>query len=126
MVNSYSYVRGPLLSKFLDKWSYRLYGLLSLDKTVDHISGMECIICDIFTLIVKHCFSPECGISRSRVIKTTRQTFPHVVSYPDVVRHVVKEDGLVGLFGRGLKTRLIANGMQGHGCQMAIARIPDF
>ena len=48
-----------------------------------------------------------------RVIKTTRQTFPHVVSYPEVVRHIVKEDGLIGLFGRGLKTRLIANGMQG-------------
>lgn len=48
-----------------------------------------------------------------RVIKTTRQTFTHVISYPEVVRHVIKQDGLIGLFGRGLKTRLLANGMQG-------------
>ncbi len=69
-----------------------------------------------------------------RVIKTTRQTFSHVVSYREVVRQVVEKDGLLGLFGRGLKTRcqqfptcprvtfvllivncfrLLANGMQG-------------
>ncbi len=47
------------------------------------------------------------------MIKTTRQTFPHVVSYAEVVRTVVEKDGVLGLFGRGLKTRLIANGMQG-------------
>ncbi len=40
-----------------------------------------------------------------RVVKTTRQTFPHVVSYPQVVKHVVEKDGILGLFGRGLKTR---------------------
>lgn len=48
-----------------------------------------------------------------RVIKTTRQTFAHNISYWDVVRHVVKADGYLGLMGRGLKTRLMANGMQG-------------
>ena len=48
-----------------------------------------------------------------RVIKTTRQTFPHAITYPEVVRHVIKEDGILGLMGRGLKTRLLANGIQG-------------
>jgi len=48
-----------------------------------------------------------------RVIKTTRQTFSTPISYAGVVRHVIEKDGLMGLFGRGLKTRLIANGMQG-------------
>ncbi len=33
------------------------------------------------------------------------QTFAHVVSYREVVRHVVEKDGILGLFGRGLKTR---------------------
>ena len=33
-------------------------------------------------------------------------------SYVNVVRHVIQKDGVMGLFGRGLKTRLIANGMQ--------------
>ena len=48
-----------------------------------------------------------------RVIKTTRQTFPHVVSYLEVIKHVIDKDGIMGLLGRGLKTRLIANGVQG-------------
>ena len=29
------------------------------------------------------------------------------------MKHVIEKDGVMGLFGRGLKTRLIANGMQG-------------
>lgn len=48
-----------------------------------------------------------------RVVKTTRQTYATPISYPQAVRHVVATDGLIGLFGRGLKTRLLANGMQG-------------
>lgn len=48
-----------------------------------------------------------------RVVKTTKQTHSQSISYPDVVRLVVREDGVAGLFGRGLKTRLLANGMQG-------------
>lgn len=48
-----------------------------------------------------------------RVIKTTRQTYSEAVTYPEVIRHVIKEDGVLGLFGRGLKTRLLANGLQG-------------
>jgi hypothetical protein len=28
-------------------------------------------------------------------------------------KNVIASDGLIGLFGRGLKTKLIANGMQG-------------
>lgn len=48
------------------------------------------------------------SISNSlRVIKTTRQTFPQTISYLDTVRHVIEKDGLIGLFGRGLKTRYI-------------------
>ena len=35
------------------------------------------------------------------------------VTYPQAVRDVVKQDGLVGLFGRGLRTKIMANGMQG-------------
>ena len=40
-----------------------------------------------------------------RVVKTTRQTYSHVVSYPEVVKHVIEKDGVMGLLGRGLKTR---------------------
>ena len=48
-----------------------------------------------------------------RVIKTTKQTHTTAISYPDAVRLVVKEDGVLGLMGRGLRTRILANGMQG-------------
>jgi len=46
-----------------------------------------------------------------RVIKTTRQTYEKPLSYVEVVKHVVKTDGLMGLFGRGLKTRIMANAL---------------
>jgi hypothetical protein len=48
-----------------------------------------------------------------RVIKTTKQTFPESISYTEAVKTVVAKDGVVGLFGRGLKIRLVTNGVQG-------------
>jgi len=54
------------------------------------------------------------SISNSlRVVKTTRQTFPESISYANTIKHVVEKDGIMGLFGRGLKTRLLTNGIQG-------------
>lgn len=55
----------------------------------------------------------DCCSNSLRVIKTYRQTHAEVVSYPAAVREVVAQDGVVGLFGRGLQTRIIANGFQG-------------
>ena len=34
-----------------------------------------------------------------------------IFSYAEVVRHVIKADGVIGLFGRGLKTRIMANAL---------------
>ncbi|TPX37724.1 hypothetical protein SmJEL517_g00667 [Synchytrium microbalum] len=48
-----------------------------------------------------------------RVIKTYRQTHHEKVSYARAVREVVAKDGVTGLFGRGLKTRILTNGLQG-------------
>lgn len=48
-----------------------------------------------------------------RVIKTVKQTSIVPLSYPDAVKQVVEKDGVIGLFGRGLKTRIIVNGIQG-------------
>jgi hypothetical protein len=47
-----------------------------------------------------------------RVVKTVRQT-NETMPYKEIVQMVVKEDGMMGLLGRGLKTRLLANGAQG-------------
>jgi hypothetical protein len=48
-----------------------------------------------------------------RVLKTTKQTHIDNVTYIVAFREVVKKDGVIGLFGRGLKTRIITNGIQG-------------
>lgn len=48
-----------------------------------------------------------------RVVKVYKQANTEYVSYPEAVKRVVKEDGWGGLFGRGLKTKILANGLQG-------------
>jgi len=48
-----------------------------------------------------------------RVLKTTRQTYEVPISYLQCGKNIVEKEGLSGLFGRGLKTRIIANGLQG-------------
>jgi len=48
-----------------------------------------------------------------RVVKVYKQTSAEVVSYPQVVRNVLKESGVRGLFFRGLETKILANGCQG-------------
>lgn len=48
-----------------------------------------------------------------RVIKTYKQTSEVAVTYPNAIKDVIAKDGLIGLFGRGLKTRIATNGLQG-------------
>lgn len=48
-----------------------------------------------------------------RVIKTTKQTATVPMTYPQVLKQVLEKDGVLGLMGRGLKTKIVANGLQG-------------
>ena len=48
-----------------------------------------------------------------RVVKTTKQTATTPMTYPQVLRSVIATDGVLGLMGRGLKTKILANGLQG-------------
>ncbi|KAH8882971.1 mitochondrial carrier [Thozetella sp. PMI_491] len=48
-----------------------------------------------------------------RVVKTFRQVNDTKVSYSEAARQVVVADGISGLLGRGLKTRILCNGLQG-------------
>ncbi|CAD8088385.1 unnamed protein product [Paramecium sonneborni] len=48
-----------------------------------------------------------------RVIKTTKQTSQNPITYQEAVNLVLEKDGVKGLFGRGLKTRILTNGLQG-------------
>lgn len=48
-----------------------------------------------------------------RVVKVYKQSSTEAISYPQVVKNVIEESGLRGLFFRGLETKILANGMQG-------------
>ncbi|KAJ4420921.1 hypothetical protein N0V85_000389 [Neurospora sp. IMI 360204] len=48
-----------------------------------------------------------------RVVKTYRQVNDSKVSYSEAARLVIVNDGIKGLLGRGLKTRILCNGLQG-------------
>lgn len=48
-----------------------------------------------------------------RVVKVYKQSNTEAVSYPEAVKRIVQEDGVLGLMGRGLKTKILANGLQG-------------
>jgi hypothetical protein len=48
-----------------------------------------------------------------RVLKTTKQANAVAISYRQAAQLVIAKDGVQGLFLRGLKTKIIANGMQG-------------
>jgi len=48
-----------------------------------------------------------------RVIKTVKQTSEEQISYKQAIEEVVKKDGVQGLLFRGLKTKLLTNGVQG-------------
>lgn len=69
------------------------------------------------------CVSDVCSNSL-RVVKTTKQTANLGVkgdaessakdlSYPEIVSQIIEKDGILGLFGRGLQTRLLTNAIQG-------------
>merc|ERR1719394_324567 len=48
-----------------------------------------------------------------RVLKTTRQTALEPVGYMESAKQIIAAEGYAGLFGRGLKTRILTNGVQG-------------
>ena len=55
-------------------------------------------------------FVSDCVSNSLRVVKTIKQTSGDAnLSYVGAVKGVIAKDGVAGLFGRGLKTRLITN-----------------
>jgi len=48
-----------------------------------------------------------------RVLKTTRQTSLEPVGYLESAKSIIEKEGMAGLFGRGLGTRILTNGLQG-------------
>jgi hypothetical protein len=58
-------------------------------------------------------FVSDCCSNSIRVIKVYKQSNTEGITYPEALKRVIKEDGVLGLFGRGLQTKIISNGMQG-------------
>lgn len=58
-------------------------------------------------------FVSDCCSNSIRVIKVYKQSNSEGITYPEALKRVIKEDGVMGLFGRGLQTKIISNGMQG-------------
>jgi hypothetical protein len=48
-----------------------------------------------------------------RVIKTSKQSSTVPVTYLTVAKEIITKDGVLGLMGRGLGTKIVSNGMQG-------------
>ncbi|CAM9223623.1 unnamed protein product, partial [Ectocarpus fasciculatus] len=61
---------------------------------------------------VSSAISDTCSNS-IRVVKVYKQASKVAISYPEVVRTIVAEDGVLGLMGRGLRTKILSNGVQG-------------
>lgn len=55
----------------------------------------------------------DCVSNSLRVIKTTKQTSVEDITYKEALTLVLDQDGVAGLFGRGLQTRLLTNMIQG-------------
>lgn len=55
----------------------------------------------------------DCCANSLRVIKTTRQTSNESLGYVTVVQMIVRQEGIMGLLGRGLATKILTNGIQG-------------
>ena len=54
-------------------------------------------------------FVSDCVSNSLRVIKTVKQTSGENMGYGEAIKSVLKKDGVAGLFGRGLQTRLLTN-----------------
>lgn len=54
----------------------------------------------------------DCTANSLRVVKTSRQTAATPITYSEAVSKVVAVDGWLGLFTRGLGTRLLTNCIQ--------------
>jgi len=97
-----------------------------LDSQLPVVDSSEALLLSLarsaFLGFCASCVS-DCSSNSLRVIKTTKQTAQLGVkdgdtkvtelSYPEVVKMIIEQDGVAGLFGRGLQTRLLTNAIQG-------------
>lgn len=94
------------LRKWFGTYNYLECHLPKADTTFEKLSRRAFI--GFAASIISDCIS-----NSLRVLKTYRQVNETKTSYMAAARAVIAVDGITGLFGRGLKTRILANGLQG-------------
>ena len=57
-------------------------------------------------------FTSDIVSNSARVLKTTKQTSGHNLSYLQHSKNIIKTDGVIGFATRGLATKIISNGIQ--------------
>ena len=57
-------------------------------------------------------FVSDCVSNGMRVVTTVKINSPEEIGYLAVAQNIIKTDGVVGLIGRGLVTKVISNGIQ--------------
>tara|TARA_A100001015_G_scaffold211926_1_gene237624 strand:- start:3216 stop:4040 length:825 start_codon:yes stop_codon:yes gene_type:complete len=55
----------------------------------------------------------DCVSNSLRVVKTVKQTNNNKSSYKNIITAIIEKDGIHSLLGRGLKTRILTNAVQG-------------
>ncbi|KAG8962469.1 hypothetical protein FRC03_004214 [Tulasnella sp. 419] len=80
-------------------------GILALLQSNPYLRRLPVLIQTIFASFAAACF--RMILTPIDTLKTTLQT------EGDAARTIISQDGLRGLFGRGLKTRILTNGLQG-------------
>jgi hypothetical protein len=91
---------------------FSVYNYLSKSETVQSLIPRPLLRNAAIATIAS--FVSDTVVNSIRVIKTTKQAMgaKHKVSYSEAINMVLAADGWKGLFGRGLKTRLLSNSLQ--------------
>ncbi|VBB19022.1 hypothetical protein YASMINEVIRUS_1554 [Yasminevirus sp. GU-2018] len=93
---------------------FTTYNYLNLYFDTNHknLTKTQSVVKNAFTGLVASGVT-DALTNSLQIVKIIRQTQSDKISYQKIVEHVVQKDGVVGLFIRGLKTRLLTNGIQG-------------
>ncbi|KAF8804160.1 mitochondrial carrier [Phlegmacium glaucopus] len=88
--------------------------------TYNYLEAKLPIAHTVFLNLIRHAFIgfiasviSDCVSNSLRVVKTYRQVNETRIGYIAAAQAVIAVDGISGLLGRGLKTRILANGLQG-------------
>jgi len=82
-------------------------------ETVYHADVHQTCLIRIIPVGFELGLANDLSVCDLQVVKTTKQTADVKASYVDTIKGILEQDGVQGLLGRGLYTRLITNGLQG-------------